>query len=199
MENDETMIPDKDVSVFKTPKGINEDIVREISAIKGEPEWMLEYRLKALDCFLKKPMPTWGVDLSRVDFDEYTYYIRPSDKQTNKWEEVPETIKDTFDKLGIPEAEQKYLSGVTTQYESEVVYHNMLKEVQEKGVIFLDIDSGLREYPELFKKYFDCLLYTSFPPSCRLKKYTIFSHLFQYYGQKHMVKHIYYIIYTKRI
>ena len=99
MENDETMIPDKDVSVFKTPKGINEDIVREISAIKGEPEWMLEYRLKALDCFLKKPMPTWGVDLSRVDFDEYTYYIRPSDKQTNKWEEVPETIKDTFDKL----------------------------------------------------------------------------------------------------
>ena len=153
MENDETMIPDKDVSVFKTPKGINEDIVREISAIKGEPEWMLEYRLKALDCFLKKPMPTWGVDLSRVDFDEYTYYIRPSDKQTNKWEEVPETIKDTFDKLGIPEAEQKYLSGVTTQYESEVVYHNMLKEVQEKGVIFLDIDSGLREYPELFKKY----------------------------------------------
>ena len=91
MENDETMIPDKDVSVFKTPKGINEDIVREISAIKGEPEWMLEYRLKALDCFLKKPMPTWGVDLSRVDFDEYTYYIRPSDKQTNKEPEVPET------------------------------------------------------------------------------------------------------------
>lgn len=158
MENDETMIPDKDVSVFKTPKGINEDIVREISAIKGEPEWMLEYRLKALDCFLKKPMPTWGVDLSRVDFDEYTYYIRPSDKQTNKWEEVPETIKDTFDKLGIPEAEQKYLSGVTTQYESEVVYHNMLKEVREKGVIFLDIDSGLREYPELFKKYFDTVI-----------------------------------------
>lgn len=158
MENDETMIPDKDVSVFKTPKGINEDIVREISAIKGEPEWMLEYRLKALDCFLKKPMLTWGVDLSRVDFDEYTYYIRPSDKQTNKWEEVPETIKDTFNKLGIPEAEQKYLSGVTTQYESEVVYHNMLKEVQEKGVIFLDIDSGLREYPELFKKYFDTVI-----------------------------------------
>ena len=96
MENDETMIPDKDVSVFKTPKGINEDIVREISAIKGEPEWMLEYRLKALDCFLKKPMPTWGVDLSRVDFDEYTYYIRPSDKQTNKWEEVPEEGFITF-------------------------------------------------------------------------------------------------------
>ena len=158
MENDETMIPDKDVSVFKTPKGINEDIVREISAIKGEPEWMLEYRLKALDCFLKKPMPTWGVDLSRVDFDEYTYYIRPSDKQTNKWEEVPETIKDTFNKLGIPEAEQKYLSGVTTQYESEVVYHNMLKEVEEKGVIFLDTDTALKQYPELFKKYFNTVV-----------------------------------------
>ena len=96
MENDETMIPDKDVSVFKTPKGINEDIVREISAIKGEPEWMLEYRLKALDCFLKKPMPTWGVDLSRVDFDEYTYYIRPSDKQTNKLVQCFLDLKDSF-------------------------------------------------------------------------------------------------------
>ena len=158
MSEIETNIPDQDVSVFKTPKGLNADIVREISKIKGEPEWMLEYRLKALDCFLNKPMPTWGVDLSRIDFDEYTYYIRPSDKQTNQWEEVPETIKNTFNKLGIPEAEQKYLSGVTTQYESEVVYHNMLKEVQEKGVIFLDIDSGLREYPEIFKKYFDTVI-----------------------------------------
>ena len=158
MPEDETMIPDKDISVFKTPKGLNEDIVREISKIKGEPEWMLDYRLKALDCFLHKPMPTWGVDLSRIDFNEYTYYIKPSDKQTNKWEEVPDTIKDTFNKLGIPEAEQKYLSGVTTQYESEVVYHNMLKEVQEKGVIFLDIDSGLREYPEIFRKYFDTVI-----------------------------------------
>ena len=135
---------DGDVSVYKTPKGINEEIVTEISKIKNEPEWMLEYRLKAYRCFMEKPMPTWGVDLSRIDFDEYTYYIRPSDKQTNKWEEVPETIKETFNKLGIPEAEQKYLSGVSTQYESEVVYHNMLKEVNEKGVIFLDIDSGLR-------------------------------------------------------
>lgn len=158
MSENETNIPDQDVSVFKTPKGLNADIVREISAIKGEPEWMLEYRLKALDYFLKAPMPTWGVDLSRLDFDEYTYYIKPSDKQTNKWEEVPDTIKSTFNKLGIPEAEQKYLSGVTTQYESEVVYHNMLKEVQEKGVIFLDIDSGLKEYPEIFKKYFDTVI-----------------------------------------
>ena len=149
---------DGDVSVFKTPKGINEEIVTEISKIKNEPEWMLEYRLKSYRCFMEKPMPTWGVNLDRIDFDEYTYYVRPSDKQTNKWEEVPETIKQTFNKLGIPEAEQKYLSGVSTQYESEVVYHNMLKEVTEKGVIFLDIDSGLREYPEIFRKYFDTVI-----------------------------------------
>ncbi|MEE0965445.1 MAG: Fe-S cluster assembly protein SufB [Bacilli bacterium] len=149
---------DEDVSVFKTPKGLNEDIVREISRIKNEPEWMLEYRLKSLKCFLEKPMPTWGVDLSHMDFDEYIYYNRPSEEKTDKWEEVPETIKNTFDKLGIPEAEQKFLAGASAQYESEVVYHNMLKEVEEKGVIFLDIDSGLREYPEIFKKYFDTVI-----------------------------------------
>lgn len=149
---------DGDVSVFKTPKGLNEDIIREISAIKQEPEWMLEYRLKSLRCFLEKPMPTWGVDLSGMDFDDYTYYIRPSDNKTDKWEEVPETIKETFNKLGIPEAEQKFLAGASAQYESEVVYHNMLDEVREKGVIFLDIDSGLREYPELFRQYFDTVI-----------------------------------------
>lgn len=144
--------------VFQTPKGLNEEIVREISAIKGEPEWMLEYRLKSLKCFLEKPMPTWGVDLSTMDFDDYTYYIRPSDDKTDTWDEVPEEIKDTFDKLGIPEAERKFLAGASAQYESEVVYHNMLDEVKEKGVIFLDIDSGLREYPELFRKYFDTVI-----------------------------------------
>lgn len=149
---------DEEVSVFKTPKGLNEDVVREISKIKQEPEWMLEYRLKSLKCFLEKPMPTWGVDLSKMDFDDYTYYLRPSDDKTDKWEEVPETIKNTFDKLGIPEAEQKFLAGASAQYESEVVYHNMLDEVKEKGVIFLDIDSGLREYPEIFKKYFDTVI-----------------------------------------
>ena len=149
---------DEDVSVFKTPKGLNEDIVREISAIKNEPEWMLEYRLKSLKCFLEKPMPTWGVDLSQMNFDEYTYYNRPSDHLSDKWDEVPETFKNTFNKLGIPEAEQKFLAGASAQYESEVVYHNMLEEVKEKGVIFLDIDSGLREYPEIFKKYFDTVI-----------------------------------------
>lgn len=156
--NEDFDFKDEDVSVFKTPKGLNEDIVREISHIKGEPEWMLEYRLKSLKCFLEKPMPSWGVDLSRMDFDEYTYYNRPSDNKTDKWEEVPETIKNTFNKLGIPEAEQKFLAGASAQYESEVVYHNMLEEVKEKGVIFLDIDSGLREYPEIFKKYFDTVI-----------------------------------------
>ena len=155
---DEYDFQDEDTSVFKTPKGLNEEIVREISHIKGEPEWMLDYRLKSLKCFLEKPMPTWGVDLSQMDFDEYTYYNRPSDNKTDKWEEVPETIKNTFNRLGIPEAEQKFLAGASAQYESEVVYHNMLEEVKEKGVIFLDIDSGLREYPEIFKKYFDTVI-----------------------------------------
>ncbi|HBG85146.1 MAG TPA: Fe-S cluster assembly protein SufB, partial [Erysipelotrichaceae bacterium] len=126
--------PDK--AVFTTPKGLNADIVREISAIKKEPEWMLEYRLKSLKEFESRPLPTWGVDLSDIDFSDFTYYKRPADNQTNDWEEVPDEIKDTFDRLGIPDAERKYLSGVSTQYESEVVYHNMLEEVKEKGVIF---------------------------------------------------------------
>ena len=145
---------DKDVSVFKTKKGINPEIIKEISAIKEEPAWMTEFRLKSYESFLAKPMPNWGPDLSSINFDEYTYYIRPSDRQTNKWEDVPAEIKNTFDRLGIPEAEKKFLAGVATQYESEVVYHNMLEEVEAKGVIFTDTDSGLRNHPEIFKKYF---------------------------------------------
>lgn len=145
---------DEDVSVFKTQKGLSKEVIKEISRIKNEPEWMLEFRLKAYEKFLELDNPSWGPDLSEIDFSEYTYYIRPSDKIGNSWEEVPETIKDTFDRLGIPEAEKKFLAGVHTQYESEVVYSNMLKEVEEKGVIFLDTDSGLRLYPELFKEYF---------------------------------------------
>ena len=149
---------DKDVSIYKTKKGLTEEVVREISRLKNEPEWMLEFRLKAYKYFINSPLPNFGPDLSELDFDSYTYFIRPSDKQSNNWEEVPETIKNTFDKLGIPEAEQKYLAGVSTQYESEVVYHNMLQEVIDKGVIFLDTDSALREYPELFKKYFNTVV-----------------------------------------
>lgn len=149
---------DEDVSVYKTKKGLSEATIREISAIKREPEWMLEYRLKAFAAFEKKPIQSWGPDVSDIDFDEYTYYIKPSEKGEKSWDEVPETIKNTFDKLGIPEAEAKYLSGVTTQYESEAVYHNMLDEVKEKGIIFLDTDSALRECPKLFRKYFGTLV-----------------------------------------
>ena len=149
---------DEDVSIVNTGVGLNEDVVREISRLKGEPEWMLEFRLKALKAFRMLPLPKFGPDLSHLDFDSYTYFRRPSEKEVQDWEEVPETIKNTFQKLGIPEAEQKYLSGVSTQYESEVVYHNMLKEIQDKGVIFLSTDMALKLYPDLFKKYFSTVV-----------------------------------------
>ena len=145
---------DEDVSIVKTDIGLNEDIIRQISRLKNEPEWMLEYRLKSYKAFLKLPLPSFGPDLSNLDYDTYTYFTRLSNKESQNWDEVPETVKNTFDKLGIPEAEQKYLAGVSTQYESEVVYHNMLKEVEEKGVIFLSTDMALKLYPDLFKKYF---------------------------------------------
>lgn len=149
---------DEDVSVFKTKQGLTRETVIEISTIKQEPEWMLDYRLQAYDAFCKMPIQTWGPDVSDIHFDEYTYYIKPSAKGEKDWEEVPETIKNTFDRLGIPEAEAKYLSGVTTQYESEAVYHNMLDEVKEKGIIFLDTDTALKECPELFRQYFGKLV-----------------------------------------
>ena len=148
----------EDVSITNTGKGLSEEIVREISKLKNEPEWMLEFRLKAYELFKKLPLPKYGPDLSQLDFNSYTYFIRPSEKVENSWDKVPDKIKETFDKLGIPEAEQKYLAGVSTQYESEVVYHNMLKEVQDKGVIFLDTDSALKACPELFKKYFNSVV-----------------------------------------
>ena len=145
---------DEDVSIVKTDIGLNEDIIRQISKLKNEPEWMLEYRLKSYKAFLNLPLPSFGPDLSSLDYGTYTYFTRLSNKESQSWDEVPETVKNTFDKLGIPEAEQKYLAGVSTQYESEVVYHNMLKEVEEKGVIFLSTDMALKLYPDLFKKYF---------------------------------------------
>ncbi len=148
----------KDVSIFKTQKGLSEETVREISRLKNEPEWMLEFRLKAYKAFKELPMPSFGPDLSFLDFDSYTYFIRPSAKVEKDWNQVPETIKNTFQKLGIPEAEQKYLSGVTTQYESEAVYHNMLKEVEDKGVIFLSTDQALKVCPDLVKKYFNTVV-----------------------------------------
>ena len=149
---------DEDVSVYKTQKGLNEETVRTISKIKNEPEWMLQLRLDAYHSFEKQQNPNWGPDLSEINFDDYTYYIKPSDKQEKSWDEVPDTIRNTFDKLGIPEAEQKFLAGVSTQYESEVVYHNMLEEVEEKGVIFLDTDSALKACPDLLKEYFGKLV-----------------------------------------
>lgn len=141
-------------SLIDTGKGLNEEIVRKISAYKNEPDWMCEFRVKAFHVFEKMEMQKWGPDLSEIDFQDFTYYRKASQETEKSWEDVPEEIKNTFEKLGIPEAERKYLAGVTTQYESEAVYHNMLEEVKEKGVIFLDIDSALKEYPDLFKKYF---------------------------------------------
>lgn len=141
-------------SIIDTGKGLTEEVVRKISAYKNEPEWMLEFRLKAFHIFESMPMQSWGPDLSDIDFQDFTYYRKVSEDTEKSWEDVPEEVKNTFEKLGIPEAERKFLAGVTTQYESEAVYHNMLEEVEEKGVIFLDIDSALKQYPELFKKYF---------------------------------------------
>ncbi|MEI3611612.1 Fe-S cluster assembly protein SufB [Pseudogracilibacillus sp. SO30301A] len=145
---------DRDVSVFRTERGLTKKVVEEISRMKNEPEWMLEERLKALDIFYKKPMPQWGGDLSELDFDEIIYYVKPSERQGRSWDEVPEEIKQTFDRLGIPEAEQKYLAGVSAQYESEVVYQSLEKDLEELGIIFSDTDSALQEHEEIFKEYF---------------------------------------------
>ncbi len=145
---------DKDVSVFRTERGLTRKVVEEISKMKEEPQWMLDYRLKALEHFYERPMPQWGGDLTELDFDEIVYYVKPSEKQGRTWDEVPAEIKETFDKLGIPEAEQKYLAGVSAQYESEVVYHSLKEDLQELGIVFKDTDTALKENEELFKEYF---------------------------------------------
>ncbi len=145
---------DPETFVYKSEKGLSEEVVKKISAIKQEPEWMLEFRLKALDHFIKRPMPTWGPDLSDLDLEDIYYYVRPSEASSGTWDDVPETIKNTFDKLGIPEAEQKFLAGVGAQYESEMVYHSIQESLEKQGVIFLSIEDGLKQYPELFKQYF---------------------------------------------
>ncbi|MFA5502816.1 MAG: Fe-S cluster assembly protein SufB [Bacilli bacterium] len=153
-EDTDTGFKNVDVSILKSGIGLSEQVVRNISRWKNEPEWMLEYRLESFKSFNRFPLPPFGPDLSEIDFDTFTYFTRPSEKEETSWENVPETIKETFRKLGIPEAEQKFFSGVSTQYESEVVYHNMLDEVKEKGVIFLSTDMALKLYPDLVKKYF---------------------------------------------
>lgn len=145
---------DPELYVYKAPKGLSRRIVEEISHIKGEPDWMREIRLKAYEHFIRRPMPTWGADLSTINFDEITYYIQPTERAANSWEEVPEYIKKTFDRLGIPEAERKFLAGVGAQYESEVVYHSIREDLARQGVIFTDMDTALREYPDLVREYF---------------------------------------------
>ena len=140
--------------VFKSEKGLNRKVVDEISWHKQEPTWMKEFRLRAFDIFLAKKMPTWGADLSHIDFNDIYYYLKPIKSQVNSWEELPVEIKDTYDRIGIPEAEKKFLAGVSAQYESEVVYKSIQKELDKQGVVFLDMDSGLRQFPELVKTYF---------------------------------------------
>jgi Fe-S cluster assembly protein SufB len=140
-------------------RGVDEDVVRNISALKSEPEWMLNMRLKALKLYQRKPMPAWGADLSGIDFDNIKYFVRSTEKQANTWEDLPEDIKRTYDRLGIPEAEKmRLVSGVAAQYESEVVYHKINEELERQGVIFLDTDTGLKEYPELFEEYFGSVI-----------------------------------------
>ena len=142
-------------NVFDTGRGISREVVAKISEYKGEPTWMKDIRLKAYDAFAKMNWPTFGPSLDMLNFDEYIYYIKSTKNVANKWDQVPDKIKDTFDKLGIQEAEQKYLAGVSTQFESEVVYHNTIKELESLGVLFCDTDTALKKYPEIFKEYFN--------------------------------------------
>jgi Fe-S cluster assembly protein SufB len=134
--------------------GLSEEVVREISAIKKEPKWMLDFRLKALKIFFSKPMPTWGADLSTIDFDNITYYLRPDAKNANKWEDVPQDIKNTFDKLGIPEAERKFLAGAGAQFDSESVYHKLNEQLEKQGVIFCDTDTALKKHEDILREHF---------------------------------------------
>jgi len=147
--------------VFKSERGLSAKIVEQISEMKGEPDWMRKFRLKSLALFEKRPMPTWGADLSGIDFDNIFYYIKPMQEQGRTWDDVPAEIKETFDRLGIPQAERKYLAGVTAQYESEAVYHKVREDLEKLGVIFTDMDTALRQYPDLVKQYFGTII----PPS----------------------------------
>jgi Fe-S cluster assembly protein SufB len=149
---------DPETYVFKSGKGLNREIVEKISQMKGEPKWMLEFRLKALEHFEKRPMPTWGGDLAKLDLSNIYYYVKPTDREGSNWDDVPDTIKETFDRLGIPEAEQKFLAGVGAQYESEMVYHSIQEHLEKQGVIFLSIEDGLRKHPDLFRQYFGTVI-----------------------------------------
>jgi Fe-S cluster assembly protein SufB len=149
---------DQDHSVFRTKMGLDADVVRQISEKKKEPAWMLEFRLKALEHFNLRPMPTWGPDLSGLNLDNIYYYVQPMENAGKTWDDVPDSIKNTFDKLGIPEAERKFLAGVGAQYESEMVYHSIQEHLEKQGVIFLSIEEGLRQHPDLFREYFGTVI-----------------------------------------
>jgi len=149
---------DPETFVFKSRRGLDREVVEQISEMKGEPQWMLDFRLKALAHYENRPMPTWGGDVEKLDLDNIFYYVKPTDVEAKSWDDVPDTIKDTFEKLGIPEAEQKFLAGVGAQYESEMVYHNIQEHLEAKGVIFLSIEEGLRQYPDLFREYFSTVI-----------------------------------------
>ena len=148
----------EDKYVFKSQKGLSREVVEQISQMKGEPQWMLDFRLKALDHFLKRPMPTWGPSLKELNFDEIYFYVKPNEKQEKSWDDVPDDIKRTFDKLGVPEAERKFLAGLGAQYESEMVYHSIQEHLEKQGVIFLSIEDGLKKYPDLFREYFGTVI-----------------------------------------
>ncbi len=151
---------DEEDYVFKPRKGLDEEIILEMSSMKKEPDWMVAFRLKAYQRFLRKPMPTWGGDgaLEEIDFDDIYYYIKPVEGQAKDWDMVPDSIKETYEKLGIPEAERKYLAGVTAQYESEVVYHRNREDLEEMGVIFCDMDTAVREHPDIVREYFGTII-----------------------------------------
>src|SRR3989344_5302766 len=147
-----------DTSVLKIPKGISEAIVKTISQHKKEPRWMTDIRLKAYGIFLEKKMPSWGADLSSIDFDNITYFARATNKQFDSWEDLPTEIKETYDKIGVPEAEKNFLAGVSAQYDSEVVYESVQKELSKKGVIFCDMDTAVQKHFDIVKEYFGTLI-----------------------------------------
>ncbi|MBC7309446.1 MAG: Fe-S cluster assembly protein SufB, partial [Tetrasphaera sp.] len=150
---------DTDVAGASARRGLDQDVVLDISRRKSEPQWMTDLRLKSLRLFEKKPMPHWGADLTGIDFQNIKYYVKSTEKQATSWDELPEDIKNTYDRLGIPEAEkQRLIAGVAAQYESEVVYHQIREDLEEKGVIFVDTDTGLREYEDLFKEHFGTVI-----------------------------------------
>ncbi|HTP01139.1 MAG TPA: Fe-S cluster assembly protein SufB [Anaerolineales bacterium] len=148
----------EDKYAFKSQKGLSREVVEQISHMKGEPQWMLDFRLKALEHFHKRPMPNWGPSLKDLNFDEIYFYVKPTEKQEKSWEDVPDDIKRTFDRLGVPEAERKFLAGLGAQYESEMVYHSIQEHLEKQGVIFVSIEDGLKKYPDLFREYFGTVI-----------------------------------------